>query len=94
MAFIQKEMKKILSNQNLNNDEKEKQLTELAKKVGANGLYYVGGQYLPCYGDLLVDRINDALRTKSAVLGSIASIVSAVTALVSAIAAWRPVISR
>jgi hypothetical protein len=43
MAFIQKEMKKILSNQNLSSDEKEKQLTELAKKVGANGLYYAGG---------------------------------------------------
>jgi len=90
-----KKIRKILLIQK--EDEKSGQLKKLAQKVGASLSYYHPGiPGLPPNAEPpeaeLVARIQDARRTNSIVHSSIAAIVSAVIALLSAIAAWLAVV--
>jgi hypothetical protein len=92
MVFIAKKLKEIMSIDN--KEERQKQLKELARKVGAGTTYYAPGIPSDAHPPEaeLVARIQDARRTNSIVHSSIAAIVSAVIALLSAIAAWLAVV--
>mgnify|MGYP001585542621 CR=1 FL=1 len=76
--------------------ERHKALTALAKEMGVSVLLYRGGAegYRPADEPELVDRIRDAIRTDTLLCAAVAAVVSAITALLSAIAAWWAVIPR
>ena len=76
--------------------KRHKELTTLAQEIGVSVLQYRGGAggYGPADETQLVDRIRDAIRTDTALFTALAVVVSAITALLSAIAAWWAVISR
>jgi len=92
MVFIAKKLKEITSIDD--KKERQRQLEELAQKVGASTNYYASGIPSDAHPpeEELVTRIQDARRTNSIVHSSIAAIVSAVIALLSAIAAWLAVV--
>ena len=71
-------------------------LNTLAKEMGVSALRYKGGAggYGPADEPELVDRIRDAIRTDTLLCAGVAAAVSAITALLSAIAAWWAIISR
>lgn len=79
-----------------NQGERHNALVTLAQEIGASVLEHKGGArgYGPADESLLVARIRDAIRTDALLCASLAAGVSAITALVSAIAAWWAVISR
>ncbi len=87
-------LKKALATQN--QGERHKALTALAEEIGVSVLLYRGGarSYGPADEPELVDRIRDAIRTDTLLCAALAAGVSAITALLSAIAAWWAVISR
>ncbi len=88
MIRIQKRLCEILAIEE--QSERHNKLVALAKKVGVSVLQYKGGAkgYRPADETELVARIQEVRRTNSAVHASLAAIVSAVIALLSAIAAW------
>lgn len=88
MVRIQERLRKILANEN--QGTRHEDLVALAKKVGASILQYKGGAngYRPADETELVARIQEVRRTNCIVITSIAAVVSAITALLSAIAAW------
>ena len=79
-----------------NQGERHKVLTTLAKEMGVSALRYKGGAggYGPADEPELVDRIRDAIRTDTLLCAGVAAAVSAITALLSAIAAWWAIMSR
>ena len=89
-----KKLKKALSI--TDQSKRHEALTTLARDIGVSILRYKGkGRgYEPADESLLVDRIRDAIRTDTAVCVALAVVVSAIIALLSAIAAWCAVISR
>lgn len=76
--------------------KRHKALTTLAQEIGVSVLLHKGGArgYGPADESQLVDRIRDAIRTDTALCIALAAVVSAITALLSAIAAWCAIISR
>jgi hypothetical protein len=89
-----KRLKNALASEN--QGERHKALNTLAKEVSVSVLLYRGGAegYRPADESELVDRIRDAIRTDTLLCAALAAVVSAITALLSAIAAWWAVISR
>jgi hypothetical protein len=88
MVRIQKRLREILVNEN--QGTRHENLVALAKKVGVSILQYKGGAngYGPADETELVARIREVGRTNCIVITSVAAVVSAITALLSAIAAW------
>lgn len=79
-----------------NQGERHKALVILAQEIGVSVLQHKGGAkgYGPADEGRLVARIRDAIRTDTLLCTALAAVVSAITALLSAIAAWWAVISR
>jgi len=94
MVRIQKKLREILANEQ--QGARHTELVDLAEKVGASVLQHRGGAkgYGPAAESELVARIQEVRRTNSTVRASCAAIVSAIIALLSAIAAWCAVISK
>lgn len=96
MSFLcrNKRLKKALSIEN--QGERHKALITLAQDIGVSVLRHKGGTqgYGPVDEARLVARIRDAIRTDTLLYATLAAIVSAITALLSAIAAWYAVISN
>lgn len=91
---IEKRLRKIMANEN--QGMRHKDLVALAQKVGVSILQYKGGAN--GYGDAdeteLVARIREVARTNSVVITSVAAVVSAIIALLSAIAAWSVLVCK
>lgn len=71
-------------------------LTTLAQEIGASVLHYRGGArgYRPADEAEVVSRIRDAMRTDAVLYAAALAAVSAIAALLSAVAAWCAVMSR
>jgi len=94
MVRIQKRLRKILTNEN--QGTRQEKLVALAKEVGVSILQYKGGAngYETADETELVARIREVARTNCIVVTSVAAVVSAIIALLSAIAAWSVLICK
>lgn len=94
MIRIQKRLREIMRIES--QGKRHNNLVDLAKEIGVSILQYKGGAngYGPADETELIIRIRDACKTNYIMIASISAIVSAITALLSAIAAWWLVIFK